>query len=214
MNTFSVKESLRFGWEAFKKRPWILMGGFVLATAISGTASAILDPGEGAPLTLVTVLMVLASFVIGLIVELGLTTFSLRAHDSIETLKLGDLWNPSPLWRYFLGQIVVGAIVILGLILLVVPGIIAALGLMFVAYLIVDKQMGPIDALKESWRITKGHKGQLFLFTLAVIGINILGFLALLVGLLVTVPVSMLAAVHVYRTLEHKASEVTPVPTA
>lgn len=214
MHPFSIKESILFGWETFKKRPMMLVGGFAIAFIVSAVASSLLDPGNDAPLTLTTVLMGLASFVIGLFVELGLVTFSVKAHDAVEQVTVRDLWNPAPFWRYLAGQILVGAAVIVGLILLIVPGVILALGLLFSSYLIVDKGKGPIEAIKESWRITKGHKWQLFLFVLAVAGLNVIGFLLLLVGLLITVPVTMLAMVHAYRTLEHAASEITPVPTA
>ncbi|MFZ2886428.1 MAG: DUF975 family protein [Minisyncoccia bacterium] len=214
MNTFSVGTAIKFGWETFKKRPWILIGGFLAAMLVSGIASSLLDPGEDAPFTLMTLLMGIASLIIGMLVEIGLVTFSLRAHDSVETVKINDLWNPKPFWFYLAGQILVGVSVVVGLILLIIPGVILALGLLFSSYLIIDKQKGPIEAIKESWRITKGHKWQLLLFILAIIGLNIIGFLLLIVGLLVTVPVTMLAMVHVYRELEHKASEVTPVPIA
>ena len=79
--------------------------------------------------------------------------------------------------------------------------VILAMGLMFVPYLVIDRGLGPIEAMKESWRVTKGHKWQLFFLFLALIGLNILGAIALIIGLLVTVPISMLAAAHAYRTL-------------
>lgn len=212
MEKLSVGESIRFGWTTFKKRPWILIGGFLIAMVVSGVSSALLDPGEDAPVTFVTVMMGLVSGVIGLMVEIGLVTFSLRAHDNVEGVGVKDLWNPKPFIWYLLGQIVVGVIVLIGLVLLIVPGIIAAVGLMFSSYLIVDKGRGPVEAVKESWAMTKGHKWELALLALALLGLNILGLLVLVVGLLVTVPVSMLAVVHAYRKLSGAAP--TPVPTA
>lgn len=214
MQKLSVSEALRFGWETFKKRPGILIGGFVGAMIASGVVSGILTPAEGAEVGFTGVLMIIASVVIGILIEIGMLTFAIRAHDSIETVKINDLWNPTPLWPYMLGQLLVGVIVLIGFLLLVVPGVILMLGLLFSSYLIVDKKKGPIEAIKESWRITDGHKWQLLLFVLAIVGINLLGLLALLVGLLVTIPVSALAAVHVYRFLEHKANDVTPASAA
>jgi uncharacterized membrane protein len=210
MQKLSVGECIRFGWETFKKRPLIIVGAFVIAMAVSGVSSSVLEPAQGASVTLASVVMSLVSAIIGLLVEIGLVTFSLRAHDTVETVNIPDLWNPKPFVWYVLGQILVGVTVLVGLVLLVVPGVIAALGLMFSSYLIVDTGRGPIAAFKESWRLTKGHKWQLFLLVLAIIGINILGLLALVVGLLVSVPVSMLAVVHAYR----KLSGAAPVPVA
>lgn len=214
MNKLSVSEALRFGWETFKKRPGILIGGFVGAMAVSGIASGILTPADEANPGLVGVLMIIASVIIGILIEIGMLTFAIRAHDSIDTVKLNDLWNPKPLWWYMLGQLLVGLAVLVGFILLVVPGIILMLGLLFSSYLIVDKGRGPIEAMKESWRITDGHKWQLLGFVLAIVCLNLLGLLGLLVGLLVTIPVSALAAVHVYRFLEHKANDMTPASAA
>ena len=210
MEKLSVGACIRAGWEIFKKRPLIIVGAFVLAMAISGIASSLLSPAEGAPVTAASVLMSIASAIIGIFVELGLLTFAIRAHDNVEAVKVNDLWNPNAFLRYFGAQILVGITVIVGLILVVVPGIIAAMGLMFASYLVIDKGRGPLEAYKESWKMAKGHKMQLFLLVLAVIGLNIVGLLALVVGLLVTIPVSMLAMVHAYRTLAGQPN-TTPV---
>lgn len=211
MNTLSVGECIRFGWNTLKKRPLMVIGSFVIAMVVSGISSSLLDPGEGAPVTVTTILMGLVSLAIGLFVEIGLVTFSLRAHDSVETVQVKDLWNPTPFLWYLIAQISVGLGVLIGLVLLVVPGVMLALGWMFASYLIVDKSRRPFEAIKESWNLTKGHKWQLLLLVVTIIGLNILGLLALIVGLLVTIPISMLAIVHAYRTLEKNAQ---PLPIA
>jgi uncharacterized membrane protein len=71
----------------------------------------------------------------------------------------------------------------------------------FALILVVDKGLGPIQALKESSLLTHGVKWKLIFFTIAVGFINLLGLLCLGVGILVSWPVSMLAYVHVYRFL-------------
>ena len=49
--------------------------------------------------------------------------------------------------------------------------------------------------------MTDGAKVDLFLFGLLIIGINFLGMLALMIGLFVTVPLSLIAYAHEYRRL-------------
>ena len=98
-------------------------------------------------------------------------------------------------------SIVYGLIVVGGLILLVVPGIYLALRLQFYSYYIIDKNAGSIDSLKMSWKATEGNVINIFLFELLLIGINILGAIALVVGLLVTIPVSVIAVTLLYRKL-------------
>jgi hypothetical protein len=59
-----------------------------------------------------------------------------------------------------------------------------------------------LESLPKSAKLTRNVKWRLVLLTLALAGLNILGLIALLVGLLVTIPVSVLAFVHVYLKLK------------
>ena len=211
MNTLSVSECIGFAWETFKRRPWILIGGFVLVSIISGLPQAIApypmqtEPGvPPPPPSTLQIVMSLVGIVVSIFVSLGLVTYSLRAHDNIEALTISDLWNPAPFWSFLGAYLLVAITVFFGFLLFVIPGIIASVGLSFALYLTVDRGMGPIDAYKGSWQITKGNKWQLFLLFLTLIGLNILGLLALIVGILVTVPISMLATAHAYRVLESR----------
>lgn len=213
MNTLSVKECIRFGWTTFKKRPWFLIAALVgmsIATLILSSIPDAIDP-EGVSMFAfaLSLLFALASIAI----EILLIRLTLRAHDSIETVTYRDALPAKPFWKYIGAQITVGIAVLIGLVLLIVPGIIAAVAFFMTQYLVVERKMWPIEAMKESARITKGNRWTLLLLILAAIGINIVGLLALVVGLLVTVPVTMLAFAHAYRTLEHKASEVVPSAT-
>lgn len=203
----SVRESLSFGWQTFTKRPWFFIGALGLAMIMYGALSWLTDPNRYAS-GIMPFLASLASIVLGLVIEMMLINVALKAHDSVETLALSDATVRLPFWPYFAAKFLTGIIVTVGFILLVVPGVIAALMLMFATYLVIDKGLGPIEAIKESARITKGHRWKLLLFVLSVAALNILGALILFVGLFVSIPVSILALVHVYRTLEHAASEV------
>lgn len=140
-------------------------------------------------------------FVVNMLVALGATNLYLKAHDNVAGTKFADLWYPKPFWAYVVGSLLVALAVLLGLILLIIPGIIVALAFIFWNYLVVERGLTPIAALKESARITKGNRWKLFALGCACAAINLLGFLALLVGILVAAPVTALALVHVYRTL-------------
>jgi uncharacterized membrane protein len=209
MRTLSVGDCVRYGWETFKQRPWILIGGFLLAMIISSIPGLFIPTPEIGPdgqviphpLTTLEIVMSLASVVVSIFVALGLTTFSLRAHDNIQGVQIADLWNPGPFWRFLGAHILTVIAIAIGFVLLIVPGIILSLGLAFVPYLVVERGLGPIESIKESWRITKGHKWQLALLFLALLGINLLGVLALIVGVFVSVPITLIAFAHAYRTL-------------
>ncbi|MEA3324328.1 MAG: hypothetical protein U9Q37_04220 [Euryarchaeota archaeon] len=67
--------------------------------------------------------------------------------------------------------------------------------------MIVDKGLGPIDALEKSSEITIGVKWDLFIFGILLGILNLMGFACLVVGLFVTIPVTMVAMAFVYRKL-------------
>jgi hypothetical protein len=207
MPVLSIGECIKFGWETFKRRPWILIGGFLITVLVPSIPSMLFPtpevlPGELPPPTTAPELLAsLAGLVIGVFATLGAATFALRAHDDIAGVQLGDLWNPGPFWRFLGAEILAAIACFIGFLLLVVPGIILAVGLCFVPYVVIERGKWPIEALKESWGITKGHKWQLFLLGLALLGINLLGLMALVVGVFVTIPISWLAVAHAYRTL-------------
>lgn len=203
MQTFSIAESLRFGWESFKKRPWFFIAITILVT-VAGWAVGFVGGFVGALLgtnAFDKAVGTLISFAGQILIGMGTIAFYLRAHDSVTAAEAQHLWHPRPFWKYTGVNILNGLIVIFGLILLIVPGIIWALMFMFAQYFVIEHQKAPLDALRESARITNGHKWQLLLFVLAVTGINILGALCLFVGLLVSIPVTTLATVHAYHTL-------------
>ena len=91
---------------------------------------------------------------------------------------------------------------------LIIPSIVAILALVVIAirysfynYFLVDRNAGIGESLKSSWQATQGLTGKLLLFSLLIAGINVLGLLALGVGLLVTAPLSVLAETYLYRQI-------------
>ncbi len=208
MPALPIGDCIKFGWETFKRRPWILIGAFALVILVSAIPSILTPHPEVVqgqpppPPSPFAIVMGLIGIVVNILVGLGLTTFFLRAHDNISGVTISDLWNPEPVWRFIGAELLAFLIIFVGLLLLVVPGIIASLGLAFTPYIVVDRGLGPVESLKESWRITNGNKWRILLFGLALLGINIIGVLLLGIGVLASAPISMLALVHAYRFLQ------------
>lgn len=122
-----------------------------------------------------------------------------------KKVELADMQKP---WgnaiNYVLGSLLYGVIVFFGFILLIIPGIILGIKYMFVPYLIVDKGLKPMDALKASAKMTDGVKWDLAGFWVATTLLIWLGLLAFVVGLLVTGPVAALSYALVYDKLVKK----------
>lgn len=83
-----------------------------------------------------------------------------------------------------LAHLLVSAIVGIGIVLLIVPGIIFLCRLAFVRYLVVDKKMEPVEAVKESWRMTRGYATRIFLMGLLACAVAIAGLICFGVGII------------------------------
>lgn len=205
---FSIGSALRFGWETFKTRPWFFVGVSIviaLVYLVVGSISVGIDASLTGSFDETTGAGTAVNWILSTLISMGVVAFYLSAHDNAGAVSLSLLWHPHPFWKYFAATIVVGIAMILGLILLIVPGIIFALMFMFTTFIVIDRELGPIEAMKESMRITRGHKWPLLGFVLVLGLLNVAGAVALGVGLLVSIPVSFLAFVHAYRTLAGRA---------
>lgn len=66
---------------------------------------------------------------------------------------------------------------------------------------LVDKNIGPLESIKMTFRITKGRVFDLIVFFILIGIINVIGVLIIGIGLLVTMPLTALADIYVYRSL-------------
>jgi len=202
--TFSIKEAVSYGWKQATSRLTffvLLIIIMIAASALPGIIGSLLEDQNAGFLIFI---IQLVSWGLQLLVSLGLIHVALLVHDR-KKATYKDLFSQTRLIiPYFLASVIYTLIIIAGFILLVIPGFVWAIKFRYFSYLMVDKKLGPIDAIKQSGKITKGVKWQLFLFGLVLFGINILGALVLLVGLLVTIPLSMMAEAYVYRKLSSK----------
>ena len=207
-NKFIISEAVQFGWNTTKSNIGFFIGIVIVAGLIQyipDTVAAIIEVDT----SFQSLIIRIASYVLSAIIVMGLIKICLRFCDG-EKGEFSDLFSCYPLFfKYMVGSILYGFIVVVGLILLIIPGIIWAIEFYFFDYLIVDKGLGPIDALEKSSEITRGVKWDLFIFDILVGIINLLGLLCLLVGLFVTIPVTMVATAFVYRKLVPKTLQET-----
>jgi hypothetical protein len=82
-----------------------------------------------------------------------------------------------------LANLLVFALVVLGLFALIIPGIIIGCRLAFVSYIIMDKKLDPIEAVELSWKLTRGHGWKIFFMGFVSIFIILFGLILLIVGI-------------------------------
>jgi uncharacterized membrane protein len=160
--------------------------------------------GVGVGLTtslLVMVLSVLSSLA-SVFLQGGLYRGALLIVDG-QTPTIGEMFQGWAKGRYLITVILMAIIVVIGVVLCIIPGIVAAFLLMFAPMLVVDNSAGSItDPLKRSYEIVKNNVGSVLLFWLITVGVTILGFLACCVGLLVALPLVTIAQAYTVRKLE------------
>lgn len=197
---FSKPQALRFGWDVWRNN----IGFFIkvlLIVLLVQVVSGLVSVHEENKTSLLMVFVNIFYNVVGIIISMGFVKISLGFCDGKKP-EIGDLFNVYPLFFIFLlGSIFYGLIVLGGFLLLIIPGIILGIQFQFFSYFIIDQKAGPIEALKKSARLTRGVKFELFIFNMMVLGINLLGIFALFVGVLITMPVTMVASAFVYRKL-------------
>lgn len=141
--------------------------------------------------------LVVNAFILGGVFHFSLGVLRGRAPAFNEVFSGGRFFGPM-LLAHFLYSIAVT----IGVIACIVPGVVVALGAGFYGFLVVDRGMAPVDALKESFNLTRGHKMNLFVLSLLILLLGIAGVLACCVGvLLISAPVSALALAYVYLKL-------------
>jgi uncharacterized membrane protein len=82
----------------------------------------------------------------------------------------------------------------LRLLLLIIPGIIAALNYALVYFILLDeKEISASEAILKSKKMMYGHRKRLFYLTLRFLGLGVLSIFTLFIGLLWLIPYSYVA---------------------
>ena len=196
-NSFSIEEAMKFGWRKTREHSGLLFQGLLTLFAIQVAHSMVERVLEG---TLLGSLATLALFIVSVFVGIGFTQIGLKIAKG-QRADYSDIIPPFELViRYVFAAVLVGLIVIAGLILFIIPGIYFALRFSMVRFSILEGA-DVIDSLGESSKLTKGVKWKLLGFFLVFGLLNIVGALLLLIGLIVTIPMTLIAYAHVYKHL-------------
>ncbi|MGD0340731.1 MAG: hypothetical protein ABSA76_03370 [Bacteroidales bacterium] len=128
-------------------------------------------------------LALLYSFLVVPVIKYGSKMIFIQA---VRKIKPDFEWLLKGFWENYLNiilaNLLVVALVILGFIALIIPGIIIGCRLAFVSYLVMDKKLDPIEAVEQSWKLTRGHGWTIFFMGFVSIFIVIFGLILMIVG--------------------------------
>ena len=130
--------------------------------------------------TIFSGLIAAALLVMNLVVNVGLTIFSLHTTRG-EKAEYGNLLDGFPIiLRVVVLTVIRGALVYLGFFLFVVPGVVLLYRYRQSLYLLIDHpERSPIECMRASAVLMQGHKRELFLLDLSFLGWILLSMIAM-----------------------------------
>lgn len=158
----------------------------------------------------VSAIMALVHFVLGGALELGSAKYNLNLIDRREA-TLQDLFSQFERFSPALVMnLLTSLFVMLWTMLLIIPGIIAALSYSMAPYILLeDPDCSGYEAMKRSKELMNGHKGELFTLELSFIGWDLLCALTLGIGYLWLNPYKNAAKASFYRELSQPRGYTT-----
>ena len=133
---------------------------------------------------------------------LGFTKVQFELYDNGNS-KLETLFSCFRLsFNFIAASFLYIAITLIGLSLFVIPGVIWSLQYGFYGYDIVNKNSSPIEALKNSSKMSQGVKWDLFALSLLQ---WVITFVSGGIGLIITIPAAGLTYTYIYRKLEKRS---------
>ncbi|GBR74492.1 putative integral membrane protein [Candidatus Termititenax aidoneus] len=209
---FSIVESLSYGFRKTKKFFWVMLGLYVLTELVqfvlSFASNVLVRLTIQSTLGWLVIFAVTQAFLLYVSIMISLGWFrvflAVLAGKVPELAYFLDTKNHKYFWSLVGTNILFGLTVIAGLILCVIPGIVWLYTYMYAPLLVVDEKLSPTKALAASRKLVAGQRLNLFVWSLALIGINIVGMLCLGIGLLITVPTTYFASIYVYGKLAGK----------
>ncbi|WP_026899150.1 DUF975 family protein [Daejeonella oryzae] len=225
---FSVNEILADAWSFAKKNIWILIGftavQFVVIIMITTLLRGIFGGETGAGV--IAQNLILALFDAFFTVAFYQVIFKLIDEEGEPELP-DFIPNLMKALNFLLVKLIIGLILVFIIaiissvyffntphidttntfswellpvfILIAIPIAYFTVRLCFVVCFIVDQDSGSSESISQSWTLTSGNFWMILVLFLVILGLNILGAMALFVGLLFTVPFSSLIIIIAYR---------------
>lgn len=212
--TFSVREAIGHGWTKTRAN----LGLVILATIAAASITAIIDRGAMALVTATigvpdetavgfgraaaagAVSSTITSTV-GVLLQAGVAGGSLALVDG-RPVTVDVALPVRYLPRLLVGSLLISVAAAIGLILFVVPGVVVLVLSSYFVFFTIDKDLPVRQALTASASFVGGNLWPLFRLCLASALVVFAGVLALGVGVLVAIPVVVIASAYAFRVLQ------------
>lgn len=204
-----VGAGISWAWDRFKADagtfvllalvPMLVMTGVVLLSFVALVPGMLGDLGMVLGFVLLAV-VVAGGIVVSFVMSRGLYRAALGVCDG-RPPDVGLLFAFDGIGPFIVVSLLYGLAVLVGTLLCIIPGIIAAVAFVWAPYAVIDHGLAPMDAMRRSWDLTRARAGEVVLYLLVVYALNavvttVCGLLAL-----VTAPLMWLALAYAWRRL-------------
>ena len=207
MKKIKVRNIFSEAWELYKPN-WAMISLFGLMLAIAGGIQQILLQlfiPEGIFGIAMFIVMYILSVVFSILVSMGMYRFLLNFVDTqkpeVKDILKGAT-SPKHILKYFIINLLTGIFIVFGFIALIIPGIILSLAFAFIKFSALENKYSIWENIQYNWDLTKGYRMTIFRFSIFSLGVSLLGLLAFGVGILVAIPVVIIANTVFYRKLQ------------
>ncbi len=197
----SVREAFVFARKTYKNHYKLLIASMLTFFVSWVLLEVIVIAGEKLGFALWFIAH-LAFFFVFAGLEAGFVQMSLVLVDGQEISYSSLFANLTSGWRFFLGQLLYLVICLVGLIFLVIPGFYWGTRYSMSGFCLVTKSTNPAISLRESVEISKNSLFSIFKLNIVITLLNLLGASFLGIGLLISVPISVLMKASAFRQLE------------
>lgn len=207
---WDLGQAYSFGWNGFTKNVGPLIGAAAIFLVVSGVIAGIgtgvrLSLGSGfVPYLAGTGVQVALSLGIQAVLNGLLIQAALPVADGarFEFSRFTDFARVGPI---LVAGVLVGLVTLVGTLVCILPGIVAGFLLMYTPYFLVDQKMEPVAAMKASVELCRQNLGNTLVWWLLSTLTLLAGACLCGVGVLATLPITLLGTVYTYRTLQGRA---------
>jgi uncharacterized membrane protein len=206
----TVGGSYGYAWQQMWKYFLYLFLIIVIMSIAESPMSVVKDMAEDAGAGEIFLQLLVAAYwlLILPVLDFGADLLFLRAMRN-EKLDLKEMFKgfKDNYLNIILANLIWFAIVGIGLVFLIIPGIILGCRLAFIPYLVMDKKMEPVAAVEKSWEMTRGHGWKIFWMSVIAVFLVIGGLLLLIVGVFFAVIWIVGAFAALYHAVDLKEQE-------
>lgn len=201
---FVATDAVVYGWNAFRNNVGPLVLISLVIVAVSAISSRLQSLGDN---FLTSIGLSLVGSLVSMILTMGLIRAALMILDG-RTPAVSDVFRTDDLGVYIVAAILSWLVTAVGIVLCILPGLVAAFLLSLFGYAIIDHyesgargvQPTSVGSLRTSLDIVSRNVGSFIVLLLLLFVVNLLGVALCGIGMLVSIPVSAVATAYAWRS--------------